>query len=81
MEMTIRNWKRTESEKENMAKEAVLISSPRNVMMHWSEALLPLPLVLGGGMVLDVQGMVWSESETPFSRASCSRVMGINEPI
>lgn len=76
--MTTRNWNSTDSENENMANEAVFISMPRDVITHWSEALLPLP---AGFMEEDEHGVVWSLSRTPFSRASCSRVMGINEPI
>lgn len=78
MLITTRNWKSTDSEKENMAKEAVLISMPRKSITHWSDALLPLP---AGFMVEEEHGVVWSLSRTPFSRASCSRVIGMNEPV
>lgn len=60
-----------------MAKEAVFISMPRKSITHWSEALLPLPV---GFMEEEEHGVVWSLSRTPFSRASCSRVIGMNEP-
>lgn len=83
MLITTRNWNSTDSENENIAKDAVLISIPRNVITHWSEALLPLPLVDIESLVMcgAVHGVVRSLSKTPFSRASCSRVMGMNEPI
>ena len=35
----------------------------------------------GGWKELDGQGVVLSDSSTPFPRANSSNVMGINEPV
>lgn len=38
--------------------------------------------MLGGGLEeLEPHGVVRSDNRTPFSRASCSRVIGMNDPI
>jgi hypothetical protein len=69
-----------------MAKLAVLISIPNIGRRHCCA------LCLGGLDVIDVelrdgdwipatQGVTWSEASTPFSLASCSRVMGMKDPM
>jgi hypothetical protein len=86
--MTTRNWNRTEREKANMAKLAVLISSPRKYITHWSFSTARVPRgnsevewLVESGSELEPQGVVRSDSKTPFSRANCSRVIGMKEPI
>lgn len=61
-----------------MAKLAVLTSAPRILTMHW-------PFSSAGGSEGEGEGALWhgvirSESSTPRSLASCSRVMGMNAP-
>jgi len=63
-----------------MAKDAVLICMPNNMITH-CPASLPVPGNPPG--VCDEsleQGVVRSEYSTPFSRASCSNVIGMNDP-
>ena len=67
-----------------MAKLAVLISIPRKYLTHCPSFLLAN--TSSGGKrgrereELDGQGVVLSDNRTPFSLASCSRAMGMNEP-
>ena len=63
-----------------IAKLAVLICIPRKNITHCPLSLTPLgPGMLGEWSELERQGVVRSDSRTPFSRASCSSVMGMNE--
>lgn len=66
-----------------MAKLAVLISIPRKNITHCPRSLAFEETPLGGRRgcdELDPQGVFLSERRTPFSRASCSRVIGMKEP-
>jgi hypothetical protein len=69
-----------------MAKLAVLISMPRMVTTHCPASWWGLAKAekvdegeTAGRAAL--HGVEWSERRTPFSRASCSRVTGMKEPI
>lgn len=67
-----------------MAKLAVLISSPRTYTTHCPKFLEPFgPGIMpaGGWKELGGQGVVLSDSNTPFPRANSSNVMGIKEPM
>lgn len=82
-------------EKVYMAKLAVLMSAPRKLMMHWpfspcleaeraiSWTRVVFPEGEGIGLLWDdpLQGLLRSDSCDPLSRASCSRVIGMKEPI
>ena len=94
MEMIKRACTSTLIEKVYMAKLAVLISAPRKLMTHWpastrdrDERLVLLLCskddiaeAVGMGSVRVLQGLVLSDSKTPRSRASCSKVIGMKEP-
>jgi hypothetical protein len=89
MLMIKRAWIRTEMLNVYMAKLAVLISTPRMWTTHCpfsgfglmsaSMALAEKEGVATGRGAL--HGVVRSERRTPFSRASCSSVTGMKEPI
>ena len=75
-----------------MAKLAVLISAPRKFMIHCADSAsidndrMTWPgsdEVEGGATVWKdaEQGLVLSCKRTPRSRASCSKVMGMKDPI
>jgi hypothetical protein len=67
-----------------IAKLAVFICHPPIYTTHCPRSLrVPTPGFKPGGGCdeLDPQGVMPSESRTPFSRASCSRVMGIKDPV
>ena len=67
-----------------IAKLAVLISIPKTYTTHCPWSLDPFEVggkPGGGWEELEGHGEILSESKTPFSRASCSRVMGIKDPI
>ncbi len=83
MEITTRNWKSTLRENENIAKEAVFISIPRRLMTHCCGFADEMSTDEEGFTVWmgETHGSVRSGRRTPFSRASCSRVMGMNEPV
>lgn len=82
METTSNAWKRTLREKVYIAKLAVLICIPKTYTTHCPRSLTASGpgTPVGGPDELDPQGFVGSESNTPFSRANCSRVIGMNEP-
>jgi hypothetical protein len=66
-----------------IAKLAVLICNPRTYITHWlrSLAMSGLGVKPGGGRdELEPQDFVGSLARTPFSRASCSKVIGMNDP-
>ena len=78
-----------------MAKLAVLISAPKKLMIHcpfsplegaevaisWTREAFPGGTEMGLLWDVPLQGLLRSESSVPPSRASCSRVIGIKEPI
>jgi hypothetical protein len=81
--MIKRNWTKTLIENVYMAKLAVLISSPRMWMTHCGVAMGPDGDVLWPEEVwfmLFEHGTVGSVESTPLSRASCSMVIGMNDP-
>ena len=83
METTSKAWNKTLREKVYMAKLAVLISIPRKYITHCPRSFLLEKIASGGRRgcdELDPQGVFLSERRTPFSRASCSRVIGMKEP-
>jgi len=76
-----------------MAKLAVLMFVPNRCTTHWPlsggralslmRALPKEGRLLGGGRclwLLDPHGVTPSERRTPLSRASCSSVIGMNDP-
>jgi hypothetical protein len=67
-----------------MAKLAVLISTPKMCTTHCPESFAAVNGIvispIGGIEELDWQGFVRSESNTPFSLANCSKVIGMNDP-
>ena len=80
---TIRSaWIRTLIEKVYIAKLAVLISMPRMYTTHCPLSGRGAADHIDGGeaLKLALQGVIRSDSRTPFSRASCSRVTGMKEP-
>jgi len=83
MDTTIKAWKRTLREKVYIAKLAVFIGIPKMYTTHCPRSFWAPGLGLKPGDGFDElapQGVVLSESKTPFSLANCSRVMGINDP-
>lgn len=87
-------WRSTLSEKVYMAKLAVFISAPSRRIMHWpvsgrgEDALLSawamevsLSVDRDGLSKLALQGVDLSDKSTPRSRASCSNVMGMKDPV
>ena len=75
-----------------MAKLAVLISAPKKYMIHCADSASidkdritwfdSDELELGATVWKDAeQGLVLSCKRTPRSRASCSKVMGMKDPI
>lgn len=84
METIRSDWIRTLIEKVYMAKLAVLISNPSIWTTHCPFSGFGAMLHIDGDGALkveDLHGVVRSERSTPFSRASCSRVTGMKEPI
>ena len=66
-----------------IAKLAVLIGNPKGSTTHCPRSLVapgPGPRLGGSCAELEPHGVVRSERRTPFSLASCSRVMGMKEP-
>jgi hypothetical protein len=81
MDTTSNAWKRTLNEKVYIAKLAVLTCNPRIYITHWSRSLAAPGLGGKPGFdELEPQGFVGSLARTPFSRASCSKVIGMNDP-
>jgi hypothetical protein len=81
---------RTLMENVYIAKLAVLTSRPRISTTHCPFSGLgrryrrePEDMFMLGGLIskLALHGVFLSESSTPRSRASCSRVIGMKEPI
>ena len=78
--------RRTLREKVYIAKLAVLISIPKIYTTHCLksltvfEVMMSIPGGIDGLVELDPHGVFRSESRTPFSRANCSRVIGMNDP-
>ncbi len=75
-----------------MAKLAVLISAPRKFMIHCADSasIDNDRITWFGSEELEFGAMVWKDAEqglvlsckrTPRSRASCSRVIGMKDPI
>ena len=75
-----------------MAKLAVLISAPRKFMIHCADSasIDNDRTTWSGSEELECGIAVWKDAEqglllsckrTPRSRASCSRVMGMKDPI
>lgn len=64
-----------------MAKLAVFICMPKRNTTHCPLSAEVPGRFPGAWEELDPHGWVGSLTRTPFSRASCSRVMGINEPM
>lgn len=75
-----------------MAKLAVLISAPRKFMIHCADSasIDKDRITWSGSEELELGAAVWKDAEqglllsckrTPRSRASCSRVMGMKDPI
>ena len=92
--MIKRACRRTLSEKVYMAKLAVFISTPSRCMMHWpvsgrgDDAFLSrwargVSIIVeeDGLSKLALQGVDLSDKRTPRSRASCSNVMGMKDPV
>ena len=75
-----------------MAKLAVLISAPRKFMIHCADSasIDNDRMTCFGSEELEFGAAVWKDAEqglllsckrTPRSRASCSRVIGMKDPI
>jgi hypothetical protein len=67
-----------------MAKLAVLTCHPPIYTTHCPRSLVAPGLGLRPGSgcdELDPQGVFPSERRTPFSRANCSRVIGMKDPV
>lgn len=88
IEMISKAWTSTLIENVYIAKLAVLMSVPRKFIIHCTVSARVDRLRIGKEEFAEaaaskegVQDLDLSESSTPWSRASCSSVIGINDPI